>query len=76
MSSNTSVSVSSLLEKLEAIDADIRFMALSDLQSLLTNPAVVKQAENDNMVTGPICRAVVDKLDDPVSDVQSQAVKL
>lgn len=74
--SNVALSATNQLEKLDSIDADIRFMALSDLNALLTDKADSKQPDIDKQITSQISKAVVQKLDDPVSDVQSQAVKL
>uniref|UniRef100_A0A060T850 ARAD1D07986p n=1 Tax=Blastobotrys adeninivorans TaxID=409370 RepID=A0A060T850_BLAAD len=68
--------VASLLEKLDHLDADYRFMALSDLGALLAVPEQARTLERDEHLSTSIVVAVMDKLDDPVSDVQSQAVKL
>lgn len=68
--------VASLLEKLDHLDADYRFMALSDLGALLAVPEQARALERDEHLSTSIVVAVMDKLDDPVSDVQSQAVKL
>ncbi|KAA8911201.1 hypothetical protein TRICI_003923 [Trichomonascus ciferrii] len=76
--SNVALSATNQLEKLDSIDADIRFMALSDLNALLTDKAdsSKQQPDIDKQIVSQISKAAVQKLDDPVSDVQSQAVKL
>lgn len=67
-------SISSLLGKLEDPDADLRYMSLNDLYSILTN-AQVSALGSDNRSATEISNGLLKALDDQHGDVQNMALK-
>lgn len=64
--SKNAPSVSNALEKLYSFDADLRFMGLNDIQEEVSSGACA---------TPSIRKAVIERLNDRVGEVQNQAVK-
>lgn len=63
-----------LLEKFNNIDSDIRFMALKDLQTLLSHPENLKAIKLDVSIVHVVTK-VLQRLADNISEVQNEAVK-
>ena len=68
-------SIQHSLEKLDSLDSDLRFMGFSDLNAAIVNPETAKTLTADIQLTMEIVRKILEKLDDPISEVQNQAVK-
>ena len=70
----TSSSVAALLPKFTDVDADLRYMALNDLQSILRagHPGFLL---SDLTTIGRTVDALLKTLDDSNGEVQNQAIK-
>lgn len=62
-----------LLPKLSDVDPDLRFMALKDLQELLSSPDHKDLYSDANMLQ--ISTKVFTRLGDNISEVQNEALK-
>ena len=70
----TSNNVAQLLPKFNDADADLRYMSLNDLYSIL-NAAPTTLFNNDYNTCARTVDGLLKTLDDPNGDVQSQAIK-
>lgn len=68
-----SLAVWKLVEKLNNIDSDIRFMSLKDLEVALADPDVINSLKSE----GPekLVEKILLRLADNISEVQNEAVK-
>jgi len=73
MSTPTTFTIQSLLEKMSNPDSDFRFMSLSDLLTMLTQN--MNFSQTDLSVMNRLTDAVVKALDDPNGEVQNLAVQ-
>lgn len=72
--SNPLYAIHASVEKLQSTDSDLRFMAFSDLHSILCDKST-ESIGKDRHLINTVCDAVLDKLNDPITEVQNQAVK-
>lgn len=73
--SNISFKVQDLLDKINDIDQDIRFMSFNDLNAILTDPDNFEVFMTQTSLTTVVSNAIVAKLSDNISEVQNQAAK-
>lgn len=74
-SSTVSYKVQDLLDKINDIDQDIRFMSFNDLNSLLSDPENILVFQSQVPLTTAVANGIVAKLSDNISEVQNQAAK-
>lgn len=74
-SSTVSYKVQDLLDKINDIDQDIRFMSFNDLNSLLSDPENIPVFQSQVPLTTAVANGIVAKLSDNISEVQNQAAK-
>lgn len=67
-------SISSLLAKLDDPDADLRYMSLNDLYSILTSAQVATHGVEGHSAT-EISKGLLKAIDDHHGDVQNMALK-
>lgn len=72
---DSSLFIREQLEKIQSFDADLRFMALSDMSSVVSGPDFVSVVATDSRLVDRMLTAVMDKLNDPISEVQNQSVR-
>lgn len=75
MSAVSAYSIRQLLDNLNSLDADIRFMSFNDLNSILSKESTDTRTILTTDVLESISEAILPKLDDPITEVQNQAVK-
>jgi hypothetical protein len=69
------VNIQTSLDKLQSFDSDLRFMGFSDLNAAISDPSNANVLASDTLLTSNIIKGIVDKLEDPISEVQNQAMK-
>lgn len=74
-SSSISYKVQDLLDKINDIDQDIRFMSFNDLNALLSDPENQHQFATNPPLTTAVAYGIIARLNDNISEVQNQAVK-
>ncbi|KAG5359213.1 Cullin-associated NEDD8-dissociated protein 1, C-terminal part [Yarrowia sp. C11] len=72
---DSSLFIREQLEKIQSFDADLRFMALSDMSSVVSGPDFGAVVATDPRLVDRMLAAVIDKLHDPISEVQNQSVR-
>ncbi|QNP97970.1 YALIA101S06e07976g1_1 [Yarrowia lipolytica] len=72
---DSSLFIREQLEKIQSFDADLRFMALSDMSSVVSGPDFVSVVATDSRLVDRMLTAVIEKLNDPISEVQNQSVR-
>ncbi|KAG5356123.1 Cullin-associated NEDD8-dissociated protein 1 [Yarrowia sp. B02] len=72
---DSSLFIREQLEKIQSFDADLRFMALSDMSSVVSGPDFGSVVATDPRLVDRMLTAVLDKLNDPISEVQNQSVR-
>lgn len=73
--SNVAYKVQDLLDKINDIDQDIRFMSFNDLNSLLSDSENLSVFQGQTPLTTAVANGIVGKLNDNISEVQNQAAK-
>lgn len=63
------------LEKIQSFDSDLRFMGFSDLNVAISDQSNAAILASDSLLTSNIINSIIDKLEDPISEVQNQAMK-
>lgn len=71
---STAHQISGMLQKLNDPDPDIRFMQLSDLHAVLSNPST-EWIKSDPSQAGRIIEGLLKSLTDQHGEVQNQALK-
>lgn len=74
-SSNVSYKVQDLLDKINDIDQDIRFMSFNDLNAILSDPENQVVFQSQVPLTTAVAKGIINKLSDNISEVQNQAAK-
>ncbi|ANB13680.1 hypothetical protein AWJ20_4623 [Sugiyamaella lignohabitans] len=75
MQASRSYVIQASLDKLQDIDPDLRFMGFSDLNNEITNPDNAGLFSADVQLTRNVINAILSKLEDPITEVQNQAMK-
>lgn len=74
-SSDIIYKIRDILEKINDIDQDIRFMSFNDLSTYLSNPEFTPVFQTQAPLTTNIANGIVTRLNDNISEVQNQAIK-
>lgn len=72
---DTMSEVTQAISKLESFDADLRYMGLSDLKSIFEGPQRLTLVSEHYRVLQQVKSEVLKHLADPITEVQTQAVK-
>ncbi|KAF5093218.1 hypothetical protein D0Z00_004180 [Geotrichum galactomycetum] len=77
MSSSSDVlyRIQNILEKIDDIDQDIRFMSFNDLNTFLSDPEFITVFRTQASLTTKVANGIVMRLNDNISEVQNQAIK-
>lgn len=73
--STVSYKVQDLLDKINDIDQDVRFMSFNDLNALLSEEENQQVFATNPSLTSAVATGIIARLNDNISEVQNQAVK-